>query len=153
MFTGNVVLTATEKGPGVLAGNGGVLIGAVLAVASSFLGLYFKEWLENRMAKRYDARWLSNELVGRLEVARQDVRSGRSVSYQPWMEELYSKHFSALRKWETTPDAGEGLSQEVIQIEGLLRQYNLSLTRVTMDEALVRDLDERISRAQRRLSG
>ena len=135
----------TEKSAGVLSGNIGVVVGAVLGVVSSFLGLLLKDRMDGWARKRDEIRWLCNELVGRLEAARLDVRSQRSVEYSSWMEELYSRHFSALRRWDTRTGAGGGLRQELIQIEGLLREYNnRRQDEVTVSKDIVRDLERRI---------
>jgi hypothetical protein len=147
-----VVLTVNAK-RGIVAGNAGAaILGAILGALGSFWGVYFKDVVERWAAKRNRFLWLTNEFVGRLEAARLDVKRRRTVNYQPWMEELYSKHFSALRSWEGTPEAGETLSREVIQIEGLLREYNQSLSGVAVDDDVVADLDQRMVRVQRTLS-
>lgn len=147
-----VELTVATK-RGIVAENfGAAILGAILGALGSFWGLYFKDVIERWAAKRDRFVWLTNEFVGRLEAARLDVKQRRTVNYQPWMEELYSKHFSALRSWQQTPEAGEALSREVIEVEGLLEKYNQSLSRVSVDDDVVADLDERIVRVERTLS-
>lgn len=146
-----VLLTVAAK-KNSLAGISGVVIGTFLGLASSFMGLCFKEWTEGRSTERKGILWLSNELVGRLEAARLDLKNGRTVNYQPWVDELYAKYFSTLRKWESTSEAGERLSQEVIEIAGMLGDYNKSLNKIAADDSLVAALDERIVGVQRRLS-
>jgi hypothetical protein len=152
MLNRSVALTVIAKEHGTLAAIAGVLTGIILGASSSLFGLYFKDFLERRATGRNQALWLSNELVGRLEAARLDLKNRRTVNYQAWMEELYSKNFSALRKWGGTPEVGETLSREVVQIEGLLRDYNQSLSKVSGDDDLVLNLDVRIVRVQRILT-
>jgi hypothetical protein len=151
--TRNVLLTVAGKEPGVLTGNIGLILGALLGLIGSFAGIYFKDFMDRWSARRNRFQWLTNELVGRLEAARLDVRNGRSVNYQAWMEELYSKHYSALRQILATPDDGESLGRQIIEIEGLLREYNQSLSRVSADENLMQDIDRRIDQVQRALGG
>jgi hypothetical protein len=147
-----VVLTVVTKQSIVSENAAAAILGAILGALGSFWGVYFKEVVERWAEKRNRFLWLSNEFVGRLEAARLDVKKRRTVNYQPWMEELYSKHFSALRGWQETPEAGETLSREVTQIEGLLGEFNQSLGGVSVDDKLVAELDERIVRVQRALS-
>jgi hypothetical protein len=152
----NVLLTVSRKEGGIVALNSRVVIGAIALIfgsVSSLFGLYSKQVVEGWTARRNQVGWLSNELVGRLEAARGDVRRRRTANYQPWMDELYSKYFSALRRWPGEPRVGESLTQEMIEIEGLLRQYNDSLSKVSTDEGFAKDLDHRIVAVQRILSG
>ena len=156
MLNRSVALTVVDQERGIVAGNAGVIIaailGAILGVFGSFFGVYFKDVVERWSANRNRFMWLSNELVGRLEAAKLDIRNQRNVNYQSWMEELYSKHFSALRTWDATPEVGEGLSRDVIQIEGLLRKYNQSLSSVAADDELIVDLNRRIDQVQKILT-
>ena len=68
-----------DNSAGVLSGNIGVVIGAVLGVVSSFFALASKYMKDEWVRKREETRWLSNELVGRLEAARLNIRSQQSV--------------------------------------------------------------------------
>jgi hypothetical protein len=148
----NVLLEVSAKDPNVLTRNSGLIVGALLGLISSFAGVYFKDYMDRWSARRNRFQWLTNELVGRLETARQDVRNGRSVNYQVWMEELYSKHYSALRQISTVPADGEMVGRQIVEIEGLLRQYNESLTRVSRDERITQDIERRIEGIQQVLS-
>lgn len=147
-----VDLTVVAKDHGTLSAIAGVVTGIILGAVSSLFGLYFKDVLERRTTRRNQTLWLSNEFVGRLETARFDLKNRRTVNCESWMEELYSKHFSALRRWGDTPEVGEGLSREVVQIEGLLRDYNQSLSRVSGGDDLVLKLDGCIVHVQKILT-
>jgi hypothetical protein len=147
-----VMLTVIAGSGRFAAVNGGVIIGAIVGFLSSLGGLYAKEFVESRTARRNRTRWLSNELVGRLEAALLDIGKRRPVSYQPWMDELYGKYFSTLRAWGGNSRTGEHVSHELVEIESLLRDYNDRLKGISMDDALVRGLEERIRGVQRTLS-
>lgn len=120
-------------------------------VVGAFVGLYglqVSRVAEDRVLVGH--AWMAHG--GTRTAARLDLKSRRSVSYLPWMDELYSKYFSFFRKWESTTEAGEKLSRQVIEIAGLLEDYNKSLNRVAADDSLVAALDERIVGMQRRLT-
>ena len=127
-----------------LGAGGGVLIGAALALLSSFGTSMFNQWISDRRRQKQLKAWLSDVLVPRLEMANLDIADRRVVELVPWMNQLYEGgYFSSVRELDDK-ESESPLASRLVEIHSLLVRYNATRTEVAIDADFVQSVTTRL---------
>lgn len=145
--TNMLTLKVVDKSPYYLGTTGGLIIGAIIGLITSFTTTFFNEMRQRKQRRAEQINWIFNTLRPRIEATKMDISQRKDVAFSDTMVEFYKLGcYSILKEIPLLNAPGTNLGTELIKIDSLIDEYKSQLNKrkVEIPQSLIQNINDKM---------